>query len=252
MGPINTRHISGSGTTESAWGESFATHNIPQRTVIELLAESKAVHILAPHPDDEILACGGIIQQLAQMNVLVQIVAVTDGEASHPGSSRWPPRLLAGARTAESELATRMLAPHANRIRLGLKDGHVAAEEERLTERLGELVDENDVIIVPWRMDGHPDHEAVARAGYKTSQLRFCRLLEVPIWGWHWADPEGHAFPWHRAVSIALTLEERHKKEQAIRFFRTQIESDPGTGREAVLPHFALERFRRPFEVLLR
>ncbi|KAA0890806.1 PIG-L deacetylase family protein [Pusillimonas sp. ANT_WB101] len=252
MESVNERHIAGAGTPESVWMESFTTRNVFQGTVVELLANSKTVHIIAPHPDDEILACGGIIQQLAQMKVSVQIVAVTDGEASHPGSCRWPASMLAAARRAEVKLATRMLAPQATRTRLQFADGGVSASENELTVTLSALLDKNDIVIVPWRLDGHPDHEAVGRAGCKASAIRGCRLFEVPIWGWHWASPNRREFPWHRVVSIALSPEERYRKEQAIRFFRTQTEPDPGTGRAAVLPRFALERFRRPFEVVFR
>lgn len=252
MGALNERHIAGEGTPESLWQESFKTRSVKQSTIVELLAVSKVVHILAPHPDDEILACGGIIQQLSQMNVPVQIVAVTDGEASHPGSNRWSAPALAAARTEESELALRTLAGNASRKRLRLADGDVAAHEAELIDMLVSLFGKNDMVIAPWRLDGHPDHEAVGRAGCVASNKSGCRFFEVPIWGWHWAHPKCDTFPWQRAVAIPLTPDQQHAKVYAMQLFRTQIEPDPSVQREAVLPGFALKRFQRPFEVILR
>lgn len=252
MGSVNERYIAGEGTPESLWQESFMARPVKQSTIVELLADSKTVHILAPHPDDEILACGGIIQQLSQMNVSVQIVAVTDGEASHRGSNRWSASALAAARTEESELALRVLMAHATRKRLRLADGGVAAHEHELMDMLVSLFGKNDMVIAPWRLDGHPDHEAVGRAGCLASDIGACRFFEVPIWGWHWACPQNGTFPWHRAMSIPLTPDEHSAKMQAMQLFRTQIEPDPDTNRLAVLPGFALERFQRAFEVVLR
>lgn len=252
MGSLNERQIEGEGTPESVWQESFPRRLVKQSTITALLANSKAVHILAPHPDDEILACGGLIQQLSKMHVRLQIVAVTDGEASHPGSNRWCAPTLAAARTKESELALHTLANHASRKRLRLPDGDVAAHASELTEMLVALFGEGDMVIAPWRLDGHPDHEAVGRAGWVASEVYGCRFFEVPIWGWHWACPVDGTFPWHRAISIPLLPEEQRAKIAAMQLFRTQIEPDPNTHRQAVLPDFALKRFQRPFEVILR
>lgn len=252
MGFIRQRHVSGEGTPESLWQESFTNRPIRQSSIAQLLANSKTAHILAPHPDDEILACGGIIQQLSKMEVFVQIVAITDGEASHPSSHYWSALSLAAARTKESELALRWVAPRAVRKRLMIADGSVTTSERRLLDMLVPLFGQNGLVIAPWRLDGHPDHEAVGRAGCMASGLRGCRFFEVPIWGWHWAHPRDGTFPWHRAVSIPLTPDEQSAKVHAMQLFCTQIEPDLETGRRAVLPGFALERFRRSFEVVLR
>ena len=41
--------------------------------------------VVAPHPDDEALGAGGLLQHMTRIGVEAMLVAVTDGEASHPG-----------------------------------------------------------------------------------------------------------------------------------------------------------------------
>lgn len=44
--------------------------------------------IVAPHPDDETLGCGLLIAAAVRAGVRVAVIALTDGQASHPGSRR--------------------------------------------------------------------------------------------------------------------------------------------------------------------
>ncbi|WP_216912330.1 PIG-L deacetylase family protein, partial [Nocardia noduli] len=44
------------------------------------------LQIIAPHPDDEVLGVGALAAYLTDADVSVSIIAVTDGEASLPGS----------------------------------------------------------------------------------------------------------------------------------------------------------------------
>lgn len=250
MDAMIDRRIAGEGTPEHRWQDWFIDHGLPQTDTATLLQDSTVVHIVSPHPDDEILACGGLIGTLADMNVAVHVLAVTDGEASHPGSTRWPGKGLASARTQESEAALSEVSMHVKRQRLGLPDGSVTAHECLLVEKLLPYLERGDLLIAPWRFDGHPDHEATGRASHAAAILRGCRFVEVPIWGWHWADPAAGQFPWNRAVALPLAEKQIKAKMSAIQKFRTQLEPDPCTGNKAVLPAFALKRLQRTFEVL--
>ncbi|HEY5120093.1 MAG TPA: PIG-L family deacetylase, partial [Acidimicrobiales bacterium] len=61
--------------------------------------------VVSPHPDDEVLGAGGLIQVALSQHVLVEVVAVTDGEASHPRSTVATTLNLARVRSAESRVA---------------------------------------------------------------------------------------------------------------------------------------------------
>src|ERR1700761_1545366 len=39
--------------------------------------------VVAPHPDDEVLGTAGLIQQMLVHDIAVEVIAVTDGDASH-------------------------------------------------------------------------------------------------------------------------------------------------------------------------
>ncbi|VVE59436.1 PIG-L deacetylase family protein [Pandoraea sputorum] len=251
MGALSARLIAGEGTAEATWQRWFTAHRLSKVTARELLARNARLHVVAPHPDDEILGCGGTLRQLARAGVEIHIWAVTDGEASHPGSSHWTPARLAEARVSESLCAQQRLALHCRCHRLGVPDGHVVQHESRLSDMLCPTLSRDDTVTAPWQLDGHPDHEAVARACRRAVQATGARGIEVPIWGWHWADPSGGDLPFERAVRVPLSDSDRAAKTHAIDAFHTQLSADPSTGALPVLPAYARARWERSFEVFL-
>src|SRR5258707_15716528 len=58
--------------------------------------------VLAPHPDDESLGCGGAIALLRQRGIRVTIAVITDGQASHPNSRLLPSSVLIQLRRQEA------------------------------------------------------------------------------------------------------------------------------------------------------
>ncbi len=65
------------------------------------LARGQRIVVVAPHPDDETLGCGLLIARAARAGVPLAVVALTDGQASHPESKRWPATALGRLRRAE-------------------------------------------------------------------------------------------------------------------------------------------------------
>jgi LmbE family N-acetylglucosaminyl deacetylase len=141
------------------------------------------VLIAAPHPDDEVLGCGGVMVWLAAHGFAIEILAVTDGAASHSRS-----RLITRDCLVERRIAERAAALGALGLgnvpvhRLGFSDAETANEERELSEALASHLDAATTLLVPWSHDGHPDHEAVARAGATASHATGAGRLEVPIW----------------------------------------------------------------------
>lgn len=140
------------------------------------------VVVLAPHPDDEVLGTGALLRWLHDRGIPTTVVAVTDGEASHARSARISPVALRRARAVERDeaLATLGVAPAV--VRLGLPDGAVTDHRAALTEAIGGLVDAGTTVVAPWRVDGHPDHEAVGHAAAIAADHRGAALWEVSIW----------------------------------------------------------------------
>ena len=252
MVAVMPRRIEGRGTPESQWRGWLARQPLPVVPVHDLLRGCRRAVIVAPHPDDEVLGAAGLMRQCADTAVPCTVVAVTDGDASHPGSSLWPQGRLADARAQESAQALALLAPNAQVARLGLPDGHVADHASQLTAALRHMLQPGDALFCTWRGDGHPDHEATGHACAAAARQMECRLFELPIWTWHWAAPDDSRVPWRRAVAVPLAPGHLALKRQALACFRSQLLPDPSTGKDAILPAWATQRLLRSFEVVFR
>ncbi|MCK9776804.1 PIG-L deacetylase family protein [Pseudomonas syringae] len=244
---------SGQGTSLAAWNASVRLNGLPAITADLLVPTNCRAVIIAPHPDDEVLACGGLMSQLAQLERSLLLISVTDGTASHPGSTLWPVDRLSRARPEESAEALNRLGIPAEGLewlRCGFQDGAVAESEERLVAFLEQHLGPADVVFATWAKDGHSDHEAVGRASAKACATTGAQFYEVPVWAWHWADPEDERLPWDRARKLLLDPVTLAHKRNATQAFTSQLQGDPAIGLSPVLPAAVLERLLRPFEVV--
>lgn len=87
-------------------------------------------------------------------------------------------------------------------VRLGIPDGQAANMIFAIVMKLLPLLEPDDVIVTTWSLDGHPDHEATSEAARQASTKAGCRLIEAPVWMWHWATPDDFSIPWSRLVWI--------------------------------------------------
>ncbi len=246
------RWIEGEGTPELQWQLWLAQATLGTMSAEELLEGSERVVIVSPHPDDEILATAAIMQHCEANSLPCAVIAVTSGEASHPGSRLWTPDQLAQTRERESAQALALLCPSSQIIHLRIPDGQVNNHKPQLESRLQQLLRPTDTVLCPWRYDGHPDHEATGEACAAAIAEVGSRLFEVPIWTWHWASPGDQRVPWQQAVRMPLSAEQLDRKCLALSCFRSQLLPDPSTGRQAILPYWATARLLRNFEVILR
>jgi LmbE family N-acetylglucosaminyl deacetylase len=93
-------------------------------------AHSRRILVVAPHPDDESLGCGGLISLAANRGSAFFIVFVTDGAASHPTSRAWPRDRLTAQREQEACRALASLGiGDAPRLFLRLEDANMPAPE---------------------------------------------------------------------------------------------------------------------------
>ena len=207
------------------------------------------VLVVSPHPDDETLAVGGLLHDLVAAGWRVRLASVTDGEAAYPAVSG-----LGAVRRRElaSALDRLGIADATVVHRLELPDGHVAQCQAALEARLTPLVAGMSWVLAPWRDDGHPDHEACGRAAAAVvargggGPIRF-----FPVWAWQWAAPTSPEARTMLASAERRDLSPRalHAKRAALRAFTSQQDGVLGP---AILPSHVLDRFARPFEVLLR
>jgi len=255
------RHIVGNGTSEAVWQAWPGLQQIPVCPLHQVVPKGSRAVIIAPHPDDEVLAFGGLLAMLCETFsnshpqhsrswIAPLVIAVTDGEASHPGSVRWPPAALARRRTHESQLGLQLLGvQEPQRIALSIPDGKVQQYQAQLTQRLTALLQPNDTVFSTWVLDGHPDHEATACATASAAAHRQCRHWQAPVWMWHWAQPQQPQVPWQRMRRLALPAAALRRKLDAIQAHSSQL-AWLDTATAPVLGVTTLQRLLRPHEYL--
>jgi LmbE family N-acetylglucosaminyl deacetylase len=241
------RPIDDGGTPTSQWrewGRQFPTLE---------LAECPALVVVAPHPDDETLGFGATASSLRALGVDVTVVAVSDGGGSVPGLSPLERTWLERDRRAELRKATAILGL-GEPVFLGLPDGGLAERETELIELLAGVVAARPPgawCAATWRGDGHPDHEAVGRSAAAVADRTGARLLEFPVWMWHWAWPDDDAVPWHRMAMAPSDRAATARKRRAVTAFETQRKPYEA-GRSPVLPPFVLQRLFAVGEAVFR
>ena len=144
--------------------------------------------IVAPHMDDEALACGGLIAKLPDKN-RVHLIYATDGMKS-------PAPIMAGdkitldlgeVRKNESVQAMKMLGVPENNLHfLNLPEAelknNVSALQKSLGDKLKELAPQH--ILAPFRYDRHLDHLAVNHVVVSTIEQGFIqsKLIEYFVY----------------------------------------------------------------------
>lgn len=174
------------------------------------------VLVLAPHPDDEALGCGGTIKLITSAGGTADVVYLTRGELGVEPGGRPPPQLqeqLARQRSAEAEAACRILGVRNVRFLQG-RDGHLQ-QEPGLWRDVWEALaaDEYRSVFCPWQYDGHSDH--VAAFGLLLAALRH-QPRQLDVWLYEvWAPLNSNM-----VLSIDSTI---RSKLEAIRAHKSQM-----------------------------
>jgi LmbE family N-acetylglucosaminyl deacetylase len=232
---------------------SFSPRSAPAEgdDVRALLQRPGRVIVVAPHPDDEVLGIGGSLAVLERSGREVLVVAVTDGSASHPGSSLWSEERLRWTRPLESIEALARLHSTAQLLRLEIEDGRVERYETALMHVLDPLLDDAAAVFCTWSLDGHPDHEACGRAAREAARNAGVPCFEYVVWGLVDDHPARRTLEGRAVRRLALDDECWQQKMNAISAFESQIHPDPSTGADAVLSPSALMSWRQHYEVVL-
>jgi LmbE family N-acetylglucosaminyl deacetylase len=234
-----------------------AAHSLAFRPVRDVL-EDRPFVVVAPHPDDESLACGGLIADACGQGVRGKVVIVSDGAGSHPNSKAYPPGRLRSLREEEARQAGAELGLRPDEMLfLGLPDRFVPREGEQAERAIGAIADcvreiGAESLFVSWRHDPHCDHEAsyrIARAVQR--RVGKVRLFEYVVWG-HTLPPSTEVDPIRSGFRIRFDLEALETKRRAIAAHRSQttnlIDDDPAG---FLFAQIDLDHFDLPYEFFL-
>ncbi|MDO7849629.1 PIG-L family deacetylase [Hymenobacter sp. M29] len=218
--------------------------------------------VIAPHPDDEALGCGGLLALLRQQGVPVAAVLVSDGSMSHSNSLLFSAQARRAVRETEFCHALTLLGLDATEpLLLGLPDGRVPSSTTEpgfaaAATQLQEFLEQHAAatVLVPWRRDPHPDHRATSQlvAVALAAMDKPPRRLEYVVWAWERAAPDDLPTAADGVQGFRLNIEAGlRQKQRAIAAHRSQVApgvfTDDADGfllSEEMLAHFAT-----PYEV---
>jgi LmbE family N-acetylglucosaminyl deacetylase len=191
------------------------------------------VLVIAPHPDDEAIATGGVLQVAHAAGAACRVLVITDGD-NNPWPQRWiEKRWRIGAterarwgetRRAEAIAALRVLGLQAPDVRcfgfpdLRLTDLLMRADGALETALAGQLDEFRPTcLFLPALDDRHPDHSALHV------------LLRLALHGRADPVPQLYTFGVHGEASaadrvvLALSQSQREAKRDAIMSHATQM-----------------------------
>lgn len=163
------------------------------------LPSFRRVLALAAHPDDESIGCAGTLALLTADGAQVTVVFATNGEATIGAAT--DPTETGRRRAAEARAACGVLGVSDVRF-LGHPDGGLAALTEVVGSKLAGIIAETrpEVLLLPWFLDGHPDHQALSAALAHAGPL-----AGVQVWGYETWTP----LPANRVVDVTPVIGRR-------------------------------------------
>jgi LmbE family N-acetylglucosaminyl deacetylase/SAM-dependent methyltransferase len=213
----------------------------------------RSLVLVAAHPDDETLGAAGLLAVCAAAGLSLRVVVVTDGEASHPNSATYTAARLGRLRRREVRHAVQLMAPGTEIEFLGLPDGEVGGHTDTLQRRLRAIVEPVGVgalLVTPWRLDGHPDHDALGMVGARVAAATGALHLQYPIWAWHRPDREG--LPWAQLAHLPLPSAVVSAKRAAVAAHHSQVRPlSAAAGDETLLSASFLAHFDRDVETFI-
>jgi LmbE family N-acetylglucosaminyl deacetylase len=190
------------------------------------------VAIVAPHPDDESIATGGLIQAARAAGAAVRVIVLTDGDANV-----WPQRWIekrwridavararwGARRREEARDAMRVLGlDHGAAVFLGLPDLGLTDLLMRAEPAVPNALRREfatfspTCVVLPSLGDRHPDHSAaniLVRLALLGTDAKFPRLLEFAVHGGGGAG----------GVACELDASRQDRKRAAILAHATQM-----------------------------
>ncbi|MGA7615636.1 MAG: PIG-L family deacetylase [Thermoanaerobaculia bacterium] len=119
--------------------------------------------VLAPHPDDEVIGCGGLLAQHLAEHRITRIVVFTDGTAAEGVDD---PAVYREIRENEVRRGLQQLGGTPDLEFLRIPDRHLEEHRTAAGESIRAILQEfrPDLIVLPSPVEIHPDHRALSRA----------------------------------------------------------------------------------------
>jgi LmbE family N-acetylglucosaminyl deacetylase len=169
------------------------------------------VLVIAPHPDDEAIGCGGAILKHARGGDTVVAVFLTSGEL---GLKSLPEAEARARRESEAEAACASLGV-GRHVFLRRQDWSLAEDVDGAAQALAPVLEAErpELVYVPHEGEAHPDHRAAAPILRAALDSQTPNTLAYEIWS---------PLPtWHEVIDISDVMD---AKLEAIRCYRSQLD----------------------------
>ena len=211
---------------------------LQRQTVLRLMAyrridesflhDIERILIIAPHPDDEIFGCGGLLAGRNDNDKRTDILFLTNGEASHKDCCTMPKKDIAAMRQRLAISASEKLnVPQARLHFLDGQDGELPRQDQfgfvNLAEKIAACLEKlaPEAVFSPHPFEGWSDHiaaEELIRVAITMLPKR-PKLYYYCVWFWHNMPlKKALQIDWQRAhlldISSRLPL-----KHQAMRIY---------------------------------
>jgi LmbE family N-acetylglucosaminyl deacetylase len=198
------------------------------------ILKSDRILVVAPHPDDESLGAGGLLQRAFAAGVPTRIVFGTNGDNNPWAQRYWERRWKIGPlerrrwgerRQAEALRAIEVLGGNSGCARFlnfpdqGITDLLMMADRvfwERLTTEICQW--KPTLLIIPALIDSHPDHSAMC-----VVLSRMAQMIGSPRVFEYLVHKPSVAIA-RQPIAIQLTADEIEIKRKAIFCHQTQVE----------------------------
>ena len=167
----------------------------------------RSLLILAPHPDDEVFGCGGLIALAVAQGIDVRVVVVTDGAAGGDAALR-EQECMAAAR------GLGYLQRGADALVFWRLPDRGIAPDAGLQQRIADAIQAQrpDWLLVPSPFEIHVDHRAVCAAA-----VAACAGREAPRLGFY---EVGQPLMPNCLIDVTAVIAQ---KQQAIQCFASQL-----------------------------
>lgn len=220
-----------------------------------------SVLVIAPHPDDEVFACGGLIEYKIRHQERVDVLFMTNGEASHHGCCPGSKDQVASERNKLAKQALGAIGGHGLQMHwLNLPDGGIASpamrgfDEQTIVLR---NVIENikpDQILVPHEFDSHCDHVNSNKIAMAAINGLAIEVFFYPVWMLYRFQRK-FFFRRVKGRILKLDISQFHsKKLQAISIYENALKSDCPNKTQYIgkLPESLMCEFKRKYEIYIR
>jgi LmbE family N-acetylglucosaminyl deacetylase len=177
------------------WLEKHPEYSHPELRQFDTQAYSgENVLVISPHPDDEIIGCGGTLIKLRETGSKISVLQLTDGSRTSALQDS-PEDIRKTIRLKEAETVAADLGV-ANLFLFREEDSQLHCTEENVKKLTGILNTlQPKIIFIPFINDKHPDHvvaNEILKKALESSELDLLNVHILSYEVWNFVPPNSY------------------------------------------------------------